>query len=101
MCGRRLRAASELESNGRKKVDHHHQRNKLKAGCSRCCTDTCQPGSALNRVYMSPHPLRLRGLRGGGGMETEESEVVDDFKDTVAQTLQDSFPYELRVVITA
>lgn len=46
-------------------------------------------------------PLRLRGLRGGGGMETEESEVVDDFKNTVAQTLQDSCTYELRVVITA
>lgn len=45
--------------------------------------------------------LRLRGLRGGGVKETEESEVVDDFKNTVAQTLQDSCTYELRVVITA
>lgn len=56
---------------------------------------------ALNGVYMSLHPLRLRGLRGGGGMEAEESEVVDDFKDTVAQTLQGSCTYELRVAITA
>lgn len=50
---------------------------------------------------MSLHPLRLRGLRGGEGTETEESEVVDDFKGTVAQTLQDSCTYELRVVIAA